>query len=212
MVLRLYHSIINFIESNNKVQVLGHKFQHVGHRPLYNMNKYIAKKKKEIVEMNITSLGNGKWHLFYSYSKLSLTDWLGKKKNTFTDCRKATPFRPFLGFSPFKHWPDTLIWLFTQSIFGSILTCFSWCRRRLYIDNFQQETSILLIKLVPIVAFIKSHQLQLPFLSSSEPSSCDDIDSHLAVVLVRRVLMWDSLRFTSLFFYFYSCMKTLKMM
>ena len=42
--------------------------------------------------------------------------------------------------------------------------------------------------------FVRSRQLQLPFLSSSEPSSGDDIDPHLEIVLVRQVFLVQPLR------------------
>ena len=42
--------------------------------------------------------GSGKWTSFPSNSKLLLTAWLEKKKMTFTDGGKATPFYHSLGF------------------------------------------------------------------------------------------------------------------
>ena len=44
-----------------------------------------------------------------------------------------------------------------------------------------QETSILLIMSALITTFVKSHQLQLPFLSSNESSSCADLLSRLGM-------------------------------
>ena len=83
-----------------------------------------------------------------------------------------------------------------------------------YSYNFRRETSILLIMSVLIIVFVKSHHFQLPFLSSSEPFSSDDVDPPLAVTRLtgfcRITLVRDPLRFTSLFFCFYSCVKTPK--
>ena len=42
-------------------------------------------------------------------------------------------------------------------------------------------------------SLMKSHQVQLPFLSSSEPSSCDDVVPHVMMLFVRRVSITFSL-------------------
>lgn len=55
-----------------------------------------------------------------------------------------------------------------------------------FIRNFQRETSILQIMLVSIAAFVKSPQLQLPFLSTSESSSCNDMVLHLGTLFSRQ--------------------------
>ena len=46
----------------------------------------------ESIEMTLQARGDGGWNLLHSDLKLSLMNWLEKRKNCFTDRRKAIPF------------------------------------------------------------------------------------------------------------------------
>ena len=74
------------------------------------MNKYIAKKyKSEKYRNEHYNLGKMKNDIFFTRT-LSFhlhTDWR-RRRITFTDDGKATPFRPSLRFSPFRHYGQSI--------------------------------------------------------------------------------------------------------
>ena len=56
--------------------------------------------------------GSRKWTFFPSNSKLSLTAWSEKKKMTFIDGEKSTPFHHLLDFGPLRHFGRRLTYDF----------------------------------------------------------------------------------------------------
>ena len=115
--------------------------------------------------------GNEKWASFSSNSKLSLTAWSEKKKESLNRQQKGYSFPPF-----YRIWSDLNIRLFTQ------LAHFGLFRPSL-IDGDESFMS------ASKATIVKSHHPQLPFLFSSELSLCSDETPRLAFVLAIRTLL-----------------------